>query len=236
VPNLQRRCAVEGCPYFEVPPYQRFCAMHGGVPKATTHNPSAPIEHVRRCHARRRDGSPCRQPAVRGAPTCRMHGSSAPAVRQRAAERVMEQGVVELAHQYGVPRPVTPEQALTEELHRTQGHVDWLAAQLDQHCDPQWLLVYQAERNHLAKLGQQMAALGLCTADREEELRSRVMERLDTALIGILSDLGHNPDDDVTRGIVATHLRRAAGGPAAAPACKAGPVRVLAPPPPPADF
>ncbi|MDP9472812.1 MAG: hypothetical protein M3Q71_19470, partial [Chloroflexota bacterium] len=219
MPDLMQPCREQPCPFREVPG-QGVCVQHGGMIEERPRTGLAPLDHVPRiCSARRRDGGPCRQPAIKGAPTCRMHGGAAPQVRQRAAERVVEEGVVELAHQYGVPRPVTPEQALTEELARTQGHVDWLQRQLAQHRDPQWLLVYQAERSHLAKLGQQMAALGLRTADREEELRSRAIDQLEMALTGILTDLGHNPDDDITRGIVALHLRRvASGAPAPAPA------------------
>ncbi len=220
MPDLMQPCRHQPCPYREVPS-QGVCVQHGGVPKEQPRTGLAPLDHVTRiCSARRRDGGPCRQPAIKGAPTCRMHGGSAPQVRERAAERVVEEGVVELAHQYGVPRAVTPEQALTEELARTQGHVDWLAAQLDQHREPQWLLVYQAERNHLAKISQQMAALGLRNADREEELRCRVIDQLEMALRGILTDLGHNPDDDVTRGIVVLHLRRMLGHPDPAPAAR----------------
>jgi hypothetical protein len=45
-------------------------------------------------------------------------------------------------------------------LFRTQGHVDWLEKQLAADVNPAWLAVYQAERAHLAKLGQQLLDLG----------------------------------------------------------------------------
>src|SRR3954463_2572320 len=131
MPDLMQPCAVTGCPYREGPG-QRVCVQHCGAVKERPRTSLAPIDYVTRiCSAHRRDGGPCRQPAIKGAPTCRMHGSAASQVRQRAVKRVVEVGVVDLARQYGIPREVSPTQALTEELHRTQGHVDWLAAQLD---------------------------------------------------------------------------------------------------------
>lgn len=43
-----------------------------------------------RCHAKsKRSGQPCKNPAILGATVCRMHGGSAPQVRQAARERLM---------------------------------------------------------------------------------------------------------------------------------------------------
>jgi len=98
-------------------------------------------------------------------------------------------------------------EALTEELARTQGHVDWLAAQLDHRNDPQWLGVYQAERAHLAKLAQTMAPLMEKAEQQRTVLSDRTIDQLDLALIGILGELGHDPSSDAVRGIVARHLR-----------------------------
>ena len=137
-----------------------------------------------------------------------MHGASAPQVRRRAAERVVEARAVELARQYGVPRDVLPMQALTEELARTQGHVDWLAAQLDHRNDPQWLGVYQAERAHLARLAQTMAPLLEKAEQQRAVLSERTIDQLQLALTGILGELGHDPSSDAVRAVVARHLRR----------------------------
>ena len=156
-----------------------------------------------------------------------MHGSAAPQVRQRAAERVVEQGVVELAHQYGVPRSVTPEQALTEELARTQGHIDWLASQLDHRNDPQWLGVYQAERAHLAKLAQTMAPLMEKAEQQRAVLSERIIDQLQLALTGILGEPGHDANSDAVRAVVARHLRRMLDPTATSPGARGGEPVVL---------
>ena len=41
------------------------------------------------CTARNRSGSQCGLPAIPGATVCRMHGGSAPQVRQKARERIL---------------------------------------------------------------------------------------------------------------------------------------------------
>ena len=200
-------CSAEGCRFREVPG-QGVCVEHGGVREEPPRYGPAPLDHMRLCGARRRDGGPCRQPPIRGAATCRLHGGSAPQVRRRAAERVVEVGVVELARQYGVPRDVLPMQALTEELARTQGHVDWLAAQLDHRNDPQWLGIYQAERAHLARLAQVMAPLLEKAEQQRAVLSERIIDQLQLALTGILGELGHDPSSDAVRAVVARRLRR----------------------------
>jgi hypothetical protein len=57
---------------------------------------------AQRCRATKLDGTPCRKWALRGAPVCRTHGGSIPAVRQKAAERV----ALYEALQTGPRRPV----------------------------------------------------------------------------------------------------------------------------------
>ena len=227
MPDLMQPCREQPCAYREVPG-QGVCVLHGGVVAEQPRTGLAPIDHVHRiCRAHRRDGGPCRQPAIRGGLTCRMHGGAAPQARERAAERVMEEGVVELAHQYGVPRSVTPEQALTEELARTQGHVDWLAAQLDHRNDPQWLGVYQAERAHLARLAQAMAPLLEKAEQQRAVLSERTIDQLQLALTGILGELGHDPNSDAVRAVVARHLRRVLDPTAPSPAARGGEPAVL---------
>ncbi len=199
-------CSVAGCRFREVP-RQGVCVEHGGVKEDPPRGSPAPLDHMRLCGARRRDGGLCRQPPIRGAATCRLHGGSAPQVRRRAAERVLEARAVELARQYGAPREIAPLEALTEELHRSQGHVDWLAAQLDHRNDPQWLGVYQAERAHLARLAQAMAPLMEKAEQQRALLSERTIDQLQLALTGILGELGHDPSSDAVRAVVARHLR-----------------------------
>lgn len=41
-----------------------------------------------KCVARKKDGTPCQRPPIRGAAVCRMHGGAAPQVQRKAAERI----------------------------------------------------------------------------------------------------------------------------------------------------
>lgn len=43
-----------------------------------------------RCRGRRRDGTPCKRWATRGAFVCRSHGAGAPQVRRAAEARLLE--------------------------------------------------------------------------------------------------------------------------------------------------
>jgi len=169
-------------------------------------------EHLRACGARRKyDGGPCQQPAIRGSTRCRMHGGGAPQVRKAAAQRVTEAATLEVARQYGKPRTIDAGDALQEELHRTQGHVDWLNNQVSNHPhDPGWLAVYQSERAHLAKLSSQIITSNV--AERRTVLAEQSVDALEVAMTGILADLGHDPHDGYVRVVVAKHLREAITG------------------------
>jgi len=66
MPDLMKPCEVPGCPFRECPG-QRRCVQHGGVsrPDPPRGPGRAPLDDVRaRCQAHRRDGGPCRQPAI----------------------------------------------------------------------------------------------------------------------------------------------------------------------------
>lgn len=83
------------------------------------------------CHGRRRDGSgkACHRPAGwgtdhAGTGRCKLHGGSTATHRAAAREEQARLAVATL----GLPRVVDPGQALLEEVHRTAGHVAWLAS------------------------------------------------------------------------------------------------------------
>ncbi|MGY1724749.1 HGGxSTG domain-containing protein [Blastococcus sp. SYSU DS0533] len=165
---------------------------------------------MRLCGATRRDGGSCRQPIVRGATRCRIHGGSAPQVRRKALEVRAQAIITKDARHYGQPRNISALDALTEELHRTQGHVDWLAQQIAAHPqDPSLLAVYTAERAHLAKLADAMVRNKL--DERQAVAGERMVDSLELALTCILRDLGHDPGSAYVRKIVARHLRRITG-------------------------
>lgn len=96
------------------------------------------------------------------------------------------------------------------ELHRTQGHVDWLGSQVAARPqDANLLAVYAAERGHLAKLAGQMVSGKL--DERRSLLNEEGAERLELAIAAIIRDLGHDPNAVGVRSTVALRLRRAAG-------------------------
>lgn len=81
------------------------------------------------CGGRKRDGSgeTCRRPAGWGTPSktgkCRLHGGNTPSHRRHAERAEAERAVAT----YGLPVDVDPREALLQEVHRTAGHVAWLA-------------------------------------------------------------------------------------------------------------
>lgn len=91
----------------------------------------APPGSGRYCGARKRDGSgdTCRKPAGWGSPTpgvgrCRLHGGATATHRNAAQRKVAADAVAT----YGLPVDVDPREALLQEVHRSAGHVAWLAA------------------------------------------------------------------------------------------------------------
>lgn len=82
------------------------------------------------CGAKKRDGSPCGAPPIKGGKRCVRHGGKAPQVKaaadrrlaHAAAQKQMETAVRTL----GLPIDVDPGKALLDEIHWTAGHVAWL--------------------------------------------------------------------------------------------------------------
>jgi hypothetical protein len=143
---------------------------------------------------------------MKGASRCRSHGASAPQVQRKAKELVAQSIIERDARHYGQPRNISAIDALTEELHRTQGHVDRLGQQVAARPqDANLLAVYTAERGHLAKLAGQMVSAKL--DGQRSVLDEKAVERLELALTGILRDLGHDPSDAHMRQVVARRLR-----------------------------
>lgn len=122
---------------------------------------------------------------------------------------------MEVARHYGMPRDVSPIDALTEELHRTQGHVDWLAQQIAAHPqDRDLLTVYTAERAHLARLAGDMMRGGV--DQRRAVLSEQGLDAVEVALVGTMREFGLDPSGDHVRRVFARHLRAVSGTASAA--------------------
>ena len=138
---------------------------------------------ARRCIGHRTDGAPCKAYAMQGGTVCRVHGGTAQQVRQRAAARAAEEKAERAVVTYGLPREIDPAAALLEEVHRTAGHVAWLAAKIRELDDDDltwgvtqetektatlvpgtdtksaarpsvWLELYHRERKHLVRVSK----------------------------------------------------------------------------------
>lgn len=71
-------------------------------------------------------GKPCGKRPLTGATVCASHGGAARQVRAAAARRTQEAEAARQVATLGLPRDVTPTDALLEEVRWTAGHVQWL--------------------------------------------------------------------------------------------------------------
>lgn len=79
-------------------------------------------EHGRwECVKRAKKGGLCHGLRILGLDRCRMHAGQSGALARTRGEASLRRAT------YGLPREVDPGQALLEEVHRTAGHVAWLA-------------------------------------------------------------------------------------------------------------
>lgn len=89
--------------------------------------------HPRQCTATsKRSGERCRRWAVAGGKVCPNHGGKAPQVKRAAEQRAAEEKARKAVVTLGMPRVVSPTDALLEEVHRTAGHVAWLAQKVQE--------------------------------------------------------------------------------------------------------
>jgi hypothetical protein len=101
------------------------------------------------CGARKRGGGNCTLPAGWGTDhvgvgACKLHGGSTPNHQKAARREQARLDVVTL----GLPRDISPEQALLEEVKRAAGHVAWLEMKVAE-LEPEdviWGVAEQIER------------------------------------------------------------------------------------------
>ncbi|GHE33317.1 hypothetical protein GCM10017673_40320 [Streptosporangium violaceochromogenes] len=205
--------------------------------------PPEPAGHDGKCGGRKRDdsGDTCTQPAGWGTDhpgigRCKLHGGSTP---NHVTAARLEQARRDVAT-YGLPREIDPAAALLEEVHRTAGHVAWLAAkvaELDEGAlvwgvteevdkaageypgvdttraakPSPWLELYQKERRHLVDVSSAAIRAGVDAA------LVRVTERQGALLAGavarILDGLGLSPEQWArVPEVVPAVLREVGGG------------------------
>jgi hypothetical protein len=128
----------------------------------------------RTCRATTSGGKPCKGPAIRGADVCRMHGGSAPQVREAAARRL----AAEKARRAVKRLDAQPTEDPIAELQRIAGETvqlkDWLRGLVDQLTE----IRYRAETEQTrAELSCYMAALRDCTSVLTSLARLNLDER-----------------------------------------------------------
>lgn len=210
-------------------------------PRVVSDERPGPSDDFKKCGAKLSRGrGTCAQAAGFGTAhpgygKCKFHFGSTPAVT-KAAEK---ERAAEAVETYGLPIEVTPEQALIDELHRTAGHVSWLAymvakveeAELvgpvgsegmdksDVMHHPKaeaniWLRLYQGERKHFADVAATCIKVGI--AQRQIELAEQQGELIARLVTGILDDLGIDPRSSEARDAIRRNFTLVQGGKAEA--------------------
>ena len=166
---------------------------------------AAPLD--RRCTARSsRTGERCKRWAAKGATVCPTHGGRAPQVKAAAKRRRDEATAIAALATYGLPITIDPAQALLDEVHRTAGHVAWLAqlvadldkADLTQRAEngavapSVWVDLYQRERAHLTRVAKSAVDAGI--AERQVKLAEQQGALLAGAVQRILDALDLTPE------------------------------------------
>lgn len=185
---------------------------------------------------RKRGKGPCHGPAVTGADKCRMHlgEKAAPVIAEAKAEALARKAV----ETYGLPRDISPTDALLEEVRYSAGHVAWLRAKVAEieaddlvwgkteeteknasefagtdttHAAAVnvWLDLYFRERKHLLDLTKTAISVGI------EERRVRLAEAqgslMNDVIRRILARLSLTSDQSALLPVVVPEeLRRAA--------------------------
>jgi hypothetical protein len=199
------------------------------------HKPSDCPAHKKQA----RGGGPCTARAGAGTDhkgdgLCKWHGGGSPRAAAASKTRQQRQAAEDAVATYGLPREIDPTDALLEEIHRTAGHVDYIAAQLrdldaadivwglTERQDIEasefpgtnvkhaaavnvWVDLYQKERKHLVDVCK--AAIGAGIEERRVKLAERQGELAGQALRHILAGLALTATQkSLVPQLVRTHL------------------------------
>jgi hypothetical protein len=178
-----------------------------------------------------RKGMPCRSLPVNGLSVCNAHGARAPQNRRKAAQRMAEKKIIDLAQTFGTPDvDADPGEVILERIGVLAGHVRWLQARVEnltpeevvwgttiiktggqdegatEAAEPNvWVTLYERWNSALVKLCIDALKVGL----KEREVR--IAEQQGAAIIGLLdgllADFGIDPDLPENAAKVARHLQ-----------------------------
>lgn len=130
---------------------------------------------------------------------------------------------------FGLPREISPFQALLEEVWRTAGHVEWLWTRVSEVTPEEmtaeppngeqitlllpprgarlWYELYMRERKHLVEVSRAAIACGI--AERQVRLAETHAKTIVRVLEGALSDLGIDARSEEARLVLRKHLELA---------------------------
>jgi hypothetical protein len=197
-------CDHEDCDYFG--------KQH---PQCTAH-----VKATRDERADRR-GTACRRYPSPGLTVCVKHGGGQPKARKAGTARRAEEKARAAVAAYGLPRDVSPTEALLEEVRWSAGHVAWLrdiigdaaeGLRLDTTAEGQALLdLYGQERDRLVRIAKTTLDAGV------EERRVQLAESQGALVAGairrILVRLNLTAEQEALVGVVVpSELRALAGG------------------------
>lgn len=194
---------------------QEGCPLRGQVhPGCVAHVKASNLEKYPERAERR--GMPCKIVPMHGSDVCRKHGGSTPQARKAAKARVAEVKAREAVVLFGLPRDVSPTEALLEEVRWSAGHVAWLREQIAQITDVTgegraFLDLYADERDRLVRIAKTTLDAGV--EERRVQLAESQGALVATAIRRILGRLGLSPAQEALVGeVVPQELRALAGG------------------------
>jgi hypothetical protein len=178
-----------------------------------------------------RKGMPCRRLPTTGLTVCTVHGGRAPQTRRKAAQRMAEQAAEQLVRTFGTPvANADPGVIILERISVLAGHVRWLQTRVENLQEEEvvwgttiiktggqdegsteaaapnvWVTLYDRWSGQLTRLCIDALKVGL--KEREVRIAEQQGAAICTLLDGLLTELGHNPDDPQTAAVVARHLQ-----------------------------
>lgn len=158
-------------------------------------------------------GERCRQPAIRGADVCRIHGGSAPQVKAAAKRRLALQeglkGVAALVAEHGLPEPDDrhPAEQLMRALTLSTMMVEALAVtaeKIDAKPGHEVFEAWERERDRHTRIAKTILDAGI--AERQVKILEAQAHVFARSLLGVLKDLGIDTSSDETLNTVRRHM------------------------------